>query len=145
MLVEVANSGIKWMEPRDLSFEEACRGINPKSGLGISSRHEGLEHLDRNESGANVAFADGSVRLFSERLAPETLKGMLTKAGGETVEIEKLRGQKSPDAGKRPDAGKTRWITGLTLFFFAVSAFLLLRRAWRSRKGVNAKRFPSPM
>lgn len=39
MLVEIADPDIRWMEPRDLSFEEAVRGVNPKSERGISSPH----------------------------------------------------------------------------------------------------------
>jgi len=38
-LIEVADSDIHWMEPRDLTFEQAAAGIEPESGLGISSKH----------------------------------------------------------------------------------------------------------
>ncbi len=55
MVVEMVNSRINWMEPRDLTFDQALRGINPDSQLGISSHHE---------DGAQAAFADGSVRFF---------------------------------------------------------------------------------
>ena len=40
MVVEMVNSRINWMEPRDLTFDQALRGINPDSQLGISSHHE---------------------------------------------------------------------------------------------------------
>jgi hypothetical protein len=39
LLIEVADSDIDWMEPRDLTLDEALRGIEPESGLGISSHH----------------------------------------------------------------------------------------------------------
>ena len=40
LLVEVANSGIHWAEPRDLYVgSNGGRHINPKVGQGVSSRH----------------------------------------------------------------------------------------------------------
>jgi prepilin-type processing-associated H-X9-DG protein len=68
-LVEVANSGIHWMEPRDLEMSSFDPTINSTSGRSISSNHVG---------GANVAFADGSVRCLSPHTSPEVLKAMLT-------------------------------------------------------------------
>jgi len=70
LLVEVVNSGIKWTEPRDLSDVEAIRGINPKSGFGISSHHEG---------GAQITFVDGSVRFFLDDTPPDHLQSFLDR------------------------------------------------------------------
>jgi len=70
LLVEVVNSGIKWSEPRDLSFREALRGINPVPAFGISSHHE---------SGAQIAFADGSVRFFPNDTPPDDLQSFLDR------------------------------------------------------------------
>src|SRR5262249_22208558 len=39
MLVEVADSGLHWMEPRDLHILQMAPTINPKGGRGMSSRH----------------------------------------------------------------------------------------------------------
>jgi prepilin-type processing-associated H-X9-DG protein len=76
LLVEVHNSGIPWMEPRDLGFQQLPLAINPPSGKGISSGHK---------SGANVGLADGSVIFLPNDTPPETVRAMLTIAGGETV------------------------------------------------------------
>lgn len=89
MLVEIANSDINWMEPRDLSFEEALRGINPKSGVGISSPHvwdNGYFYHDT--ALANAAFADGTVHSLPEGLSAEMLEALLTVNGGEVVDEE---------------------------------------------------------
>jgi hypothetical protein len=76
LLVEAVDSGINWLEPRDMSYEEALRGINPKTGWGISSHHEG---------GAQVALADGSVRLLPDKTPVEQFRLFLERDDGQTV------------------------------------------------------------
>ncbi|HEV3298967.1 MAG TPA: DUF1559 domain-containing protein [Planctomycetaceae bacterium] len=76
LLVEAGDSGINWLEPRDMSYEEALRGINPKTGWGISSHHEG---------GAQVAFADGSSPLLSDDTPIEKLRLFLERNDGQPV------------------------------------------------------------
>lgn len=72
LVVEVANSGIHWMEPRDLHVLQMSPTVNAKSGQGISSRHTGGAHLLR---------ADGSVWYVSEQITPEQVRALLTPAG----------------------------------------------------------------
>ena len=71
LIVEVDNSGIEWAEPRDLSEVEAARGVNPKSGIGISSRHK--------SGGAQIAFADGSVRFLPSDYPADNLPALLER------------------------------------------------------------------
>jgi hypothetical protein len=71
LLVEVANSGIDWMEPKDLTLEEARAGLFPESGLGMSSQHTDPKVV-------HVALADGRVIRLSRNLPPETLEALLT-------------------------------------------------------------------
>jgi hypothetical protein len=78
VIVEVHNSGIHWMEPRDLYVTQMPLAINPKRGIGISSLHTG---------GAMVVCADGSVHMLPSDLDAETLWGLLTIAGGEDVAL----------------------------------------------------------
>lgn len=78
MLVETADSGINWLEPRDLSFEEALRGINPKGQEhSISSRHPGTI----------VAFAGTNIRILDDTFPIDTLRALLTINGGESVTL----------------------------------------------------------
>ncbi len=63
LLVEVAHSGIHWMEPRDLELSNFDPTIDSRSGRGLSSNHAG---------GANVVMADGSVRCLSPNTAPRS-------------------------------------------------------------------------
>jgi prepilin-type processing-associated H-X9-DG protein len=74
LVVEVANSGINWTEPRDLSFADMDFHINGKPGRSVSSGHE---------LGVNVMMADGSVRTLPLDLSPDELRAMLTVKGGE--------------------------------------------------------------
>lgn len=76
LVVEVANSGIHWMEPRDLHIREMSPTINPSRGQGISSRHPGI---------ARAAFASGSVRPLSATIPATTIRALLTVEGGEVI------------------------------------------------------------
>ena len=80
MVVEVANSGIHWMEPRDLHVTQMAPTINPPTGQGISSNHPNL---------ANVAFGDGSVHVLgTKQLTPKQLQALLSRDGGEEVDVD---------------------------------------------------------
>ena len=81
LVVEIVDSGIHWMEPRDLKLEDLPLAVNPKSGKGISSRHVG---------GACVCFADGVVRYLPSDLASDTLRKMLTISDGEELSREEI-------------------------------------------------------
>lgn len=77
VVVEVANSGIHWAEPRDLHVTQMARRVNPAAGMGLSSRHT---------SGTHVLRVDGSVRWIADDTPPEQLRAMLTRAGGEVID-----------------------------------------------------------
>jgi prepilin-type processing-associated H-X9-DG protein len=72
-LVEVSDSGVHWMEPRDLSLDRMDFRINRETGVGIRSRHP---------VGANVSFSDGQVATLPAETAPETVKAMLLRDDG---------------------------------------------------------------
>jgi len=74
LLVEVYNSGIHWMEPRDLHIHQMPMAINPAQGQSISSDHN---------DGANVSFADGSVRFLRNDTSQATIRALLTRSGKE--------------------------------------------------------------
>jgi len=74
--VEVANSGIHWMAPRDLHVVQMSRTVNGKAGQGISGLHK---------EGAYALMADGAVRFVSEDLSQEVINALLTIGGGESI------------------------------------------------------------
>jgi hypothetical protein len=77
LLVEVADSTINWMEPRDMSFNRAVIGVNMDRRRGIGSHHHG---------GANVSLADSSTRFLPDSVSPAALRTLLTLADGETID-----------------------------------------------------------
>ncbi len=77
MVVEVANSGIHWMEPRDLEFADLPMSVNPESGLGIRSLHRPESWRPKRPYGVNVAMADGCARFLPTDLPPGTLRALL--------------------------------------------------------------------
>ena len=73
MVIETADSGIQWAEPRDLSADDLSLRINDGSGEGIGSHHHG---------GVNASFCDGSVHFLSDSTDPETLRQMINRKDG---------------------------------------------------------------
>lgn len=73
LAVEVSNSGISWMEPRDLTIDEWTRAVavGPSPG--------------RPPQGYNVALGDGSVRFLEYSLDSRQLRALATRAGGELI------------------------------------------------------------
>ena len=76
LAIEVGGSGISWMEPRDVTVEEAIAFITNPSASQFMQFHPG---------GVNVAMADGSVRFISETIDPEQLRALLTRDDGQAV------------------------------------------------------------
>ena len=85
LLVEAADSGIHWMEPRDLKLDELDCTLNGPSTPGISSKHT---------EGVNVLFANASVRCLPRSTPASEIETMLTirrnSSGSESV----LKGEK---------------------------------------------------
>ena len=94
VLVEVAESGIRWSEPRDLSFRQLALGINHKQGNGIASNHlvgVGLTHY---ESGAWVAFGNSSVQFLPSDLNPRMLESFAAAGSNKVVSRTILRAER---------------------------------------------------
>jgi hypothetical protein len=71
LLVEVENSGINWMEPKDLTVDQAIAGLTCRSGPRISSGHDARL--------ANAVLADGELVELPTDLSPELLRIALTE------------------------------------------------------------------
>lgn len=78
LLVEIANTDIHWMEPRDLNFDEMSFVVNDRSRPSISAPHA---------AGPAVVFADSiTAYRLNASLKPATLQALITIDGGEPVQ-----------------------------------------------------------
>ena len=78
MIVEAApETAVIWTKPADWEVDLA----DPKKGLFVPPA------AGASATGANAAFADASVQNLSASISPDDLKAILTRAGGEPVEM----------------------------------------------------------
>jgi hypothetical protein len=68
IIVETADSGVNWSEPREIQFNDAIRGIKVPGILGISSHHRDC---------VLACFADGHALPISDKTDPAVLKQLL--------------------------------------------------------------------
>jgi len=64
LLCEVADSGIRWIEPRDLNAQQMSLKVNPQYGVGISSHHRG---------GAHICLTSGKIEFVRDTLSENQL------------------------------------------------------------------------
>ncbi len=69
IIIEIADSDIRWMEPRDVLLSELSMKINDRSRRSLSSDH----------GGACVAYADGSVEWLDDATTEEYVGVLLTQ------------------------------------------------------------------
>lgn len=72
LVIEVIHSDILWMEPRDLTLEQALDAIQPRKGMGIGSHHSG-EIL--------YVTVGGEVRTLDPEIGREELRKLLVRTG----------------------------------------------------------------
>ena len=128
MLVEVANSGINWTEPRDFCLDEPKAAASASPVPRVCSEHLSSSDFFSQESvtGACIAFADSHVQFLpSAAFASDKLKDWLAVGGFSDEEIDALP----------PGYGRTiNWTNCSALVVWIASVGLLFYRARRSRK-----------
>jgi prepilin-type processing-associated H-X9-DG protein len=72
IMVAESATAVPWTKPEDLGFDPE----NPGSLFGAGSDHPG---------GFNALFADGSVRFIKQTIFIDTLRALITRAGGEVI------------------------------------------------------------
>jgi hypothetical protein len=127
MLVEVANSGVHWAEPRDLTVDEALENMIIGKGLRISSPHPNI---------INVLFADGTVRSLPSKMPISLWKKIFAGEVKDLDHIEKYIDESAPDmvdVSVAP-AGQKAWTIILSAVIWLLSIALLFHRAIKSRR-----------
>jgi hypothetical protein len=121
-LIEVANSNIAWTEPRDVSWDDVPKLLNPSRGaIGLRRRRtpSGFFFREPPES-VPVLLADGSAHYLSgSQLTPEGLQTALAVGGFVEEQGQSL--------GLR-----LNWRNCCTLLVWTASIYLLLRRTVRN-------------
>jgi hypothetical protein len=122
LLVEITDSDIHWMEPRDVTLEEALG----KPGDGVATAPTS-NHYTKDSYffkslpvAGHIAMADGSVWLLHKRPTSEDFAAITTIDGGEPVNIESL-----VEKCKYPLSQQLRWdhVIGLLLFLISLVWF----------------------
>lgn len=75
LFVEVPDSKIPWMEPRDLRFDRMSFRVNDPSGRGPGSPYPDVR----------AAFVDGMVQRLKDETPPDVLRALITADGGEPI------------------------------------------------------------
>jgi hypothetical protein len=75
-IVEVAGSGVHWMEPRDLHFDRMSFAVNELSNHGLSSHH-GNDSRTKHTGVCNVGVLDGSVFALPASISERDLRELL--------------------------------------------------------------------
>ena len=76
MVVESIDSGIHWIEPRDLELATMPLTVNGPTGPSMSSDHPNV---------VLALFADGHTQAVSKNTPVNIVRGLLTAGGGETI------------------------------------------------------------
>lgn len=76
LIVESVRDPILWLEPRDVTFDDAVKTWQTEQSA-VSSVHP---------KGVNVMFGDGHAEFLSTDIDPEVLAALLTATGGEVVD-----------------------------------------------------------
>ena len=85
IVVEVVNAGIHWMEPKELDWGTMSFQLDDRTHPSVSSNHSAR---GSSYPGPHVLTVDDMVTHLPPDLGPETLKALLTIAGGERIETK---------------------------------------------------------
>jgi hypothetical protein len=133
MLVETANSGVNWMEPRDLSFQQVCKD-DPTTNPDLFAPHKRKGGLRYKWAGwSNVAFADGTYKSISSNFLCDHLKALLTRNGGEWVNIDQDKGPLY-DPSYIDLLSISEWSKIINIIIFSLSLAALIFRPRRRKK-----------
>jgi prepilin-type processing-associated H-X9-DG protein len=74
---------IPWTKPEDITVGDDFPGLGQPGGIFTPEKIDGV-------GAANLLFADGSVRILSDKNDPATIRALTTIAGGEIIDPRKL-------------------------------------------------------
>jgi prepilin-type processing-associated H-X9-DG protein len=130
MVIEAAGLGVNWLQPQDLSVEQAVELLTTKQHSGHAAADEGFfttTHYDR--SYRNVAYADGHIEWMGQLKDAGVAKALLTVAGGEPWPFEPFEWEdKFVEAGTRTTINWGNvWGLSIFVFLYLLPGWLLYR------------------
>jgi hypothetical protein len=87
LLVVEAAQPVFWAEPRDLAYDP--NGPLPALGAGYATNGRFLCYRVRGVPVFHACLADGSVRWFRTTIEEPTMRGLITRNGGEPIDAWK--------------------------------------------------------
>ena len=87
MLVVESAEAVPWTKPDDLAY--APDQPLPQLGLGFTKPVKLLGYELRRKPGFNAVFADGTVRFLDASIDDATRRAIITRNGGEPVNVSK--------------------------------------------------------
>lgn len=125
LLVELANSDIRWIEPRDITIERVLEKSSGENATVPTSNHftNSSYFFKSLPVAGHIAMANGSIRQLQRHPSTKDLAAMLSINGGESISIDSLIKKY-----KHPLYKRLRWdhIIGLPLFLVTL-AWLWIR------------------
>ena len=85
LFVETRDSNFHWMQPRDLSADEAARVLNSRTRQGQFSGHPVQRFLACDFNVLHFALADGRVYAMGDGTEKDTVASLLSMDGGEEI------------------------------------------------------------
>src|SRR5262249_3283601 len=88
LLVVEGGEPVPWSKPADVVYDPGQPP--PPLGAGFSKSSHFLCYEVSRRAGFNAVFADGSAHFISDRTDEQTVRGLITRNGGETVDPSRL-------------------------------------------------------
>lgn len=141
MVVEASDIGVNWMEPRDLSLNEALDLMTTKKNSGHRHIDDGfLTTTYHGNSSRSVAYCDGHTDYLGEFKYAKIPKALLTVAGGESIPKEL-----GDEPGQSEATTIIKWRKVYALSLFIILAILPATWGGRRRRNSDAdERLPLP-
>jgi hypothetical protein len=130
LLLEAYGLDIPWIEPRDLTFDEAVAILTGKSQAAAKHsrfRDSGFFYMPPPLPGASIAFADGSTRFMALPISKELATALLTVDGGEKIDEREFKRL------TQPQLDYSRCYAFATFVLLALLPLVRLGRRWRLR------------
>jgi hypothetical protein len=143
-VIEASGLGIQWMDPRDVSLDEAIELLTTKPRSGHAHVHDGFLTTTYYEtSSRNAAFCDGHIMWMEQLRDPKFAKAILTAAGGEQISPQyeaPVATDSEPKFVEPKSTTDVKWgvVWGLTVF----AILALLPAAWIGRESKKGEVTP---